>query len=103
MTGTQWTEELHAYCDWTHDLGYELGYAAGLRDASRAMDRAIAEALDGPHSYQATTPLPVTAKDVVQRMLRAMQRQAVARRDQAPSRAAVDHPGGPVTVWEADQ
>ena len=58
--------------DWLEAFSYEQGWRAGIAWSSARFDQAIAEALAGDHSYQATTPLSTTAKEVVQRFVRAV-------------------------------
>ena len=100
----QWTDELHAHVEWVYDLGHEHGFDAGLRVASTAMDSAIVEALGGPHSYMANTPVSPSAREVVGRMVRAMTRAAISRRTADINASAVrDQCGGPVPVWEVDE
>lgn len=79
----------HQQTEWEVAVAYDLGYQQGVADARAAMTAALDEALAGPTCYN-LTPAPKGAQDVVQRMVRTMDRAARVLTPQA----ATGDPGG---------
>ncbi len=60
-----WPADIHAHIEWELDVTYRQGYADGIEHARQAMNAGLEEA---------TGQLPGSAKEVVDALVRAMNR-----------------------------
>ncbi len=71
----RWPLELHLMIEAEREAAEVAAYVRGVEDARSAMQAALDSILDGHDAYGLTPP-PAGARDVIQRMTRAMDRQA---------------------------